>query len=42
MPCLKLQETLNHWGRISAGLAEPLRKRKSQEEILLEIEEESI
>jgi hypothetical protein len=30
---------LKHWGGISAGLAEPPRQRKSQEELLLEAEE---
>jgi len=30
---------LKHWGEISAGLAEPSRQRKRQEEILLECEE---
>jgi hypothetical protein len=30
---------LEHWERISAGLAEPPRQRKSQEELLLEAEE---
>jgi hypothetical protein len=30
---------LKHWGGISAGLAEPPRRRKSQEELLLEAEE---
>jgi hypothetical protein len=30
---------LKHWGKISDGLAEPPRRRKSQEELLLEAEE---
>jgi len=30
---------LKHWGGISAGLAEPPRRRKSQENLLLETEE---
>jgi len=30
---------LQQWGEISTGLAEPPRKRKSQEEILLDAEE---
>jgi len=30
---------LKHWGAISAGLAEPPRERKSQEEIFVESEE---
>jgi len=30
---------LKHWGGISAGLAEPPRRRKAQEDLLLEAEE---
>jgi hypothetical protein len=30
---------LKHWGGISAGLAESPRRRKSQEDLLLEAEE---
>jgi hypothetical protein len=30
---------LKHWAALSAGLAEPTRKRRSQEEILLEAAE---
>jgi hypothetical protein len=30
---------LKHWGGISAGLAEPPRRRKSQEDRLLEADE---
>jgi hypothetical protein len=30
---------LKHWEGISADLAEPLRRRKSQEDLLLEAEE---
>ena len=38
-PWLPLKQMLKHWGRISAALAEPPRRRKSQEDLLLEAEE---
>jgi len=38
-PWLPLKQMLKHWEGISAGLAEPPRRRKSQEELLLEAEE---
>ena len=40
MPWLPLQEALDEWAQISADLSEPRRKRASQEEILLDIEDE--
>ncbi len=42
MPWLSLQEVLDEWAQISADLREPLRKRASQEEILLDVEEEVV
>ena len=42
MPWLSLQEALDEWALISADLSEPRRRRASQEEILLEIEDEAI
>jgi hypothetical protein len=40
MPGLSLQATLDRWAQISVDLAEPLRKRPSQVEILTDAEEE--
>ena len=42
LPWLSLRETLDNWGQISSDLAEPSRKRRSQEEKLLETEEEGL
>ena len=39
MPWLSLQETLDEWAQISEDLSEPRRKRASQEEILLDLED---
>jgi hypothetical protein len=39
LPRLSLREMLRDWGAISAGLAESLRARKSQEEIFVGAEE---
>ena len=40
MPWLSLRETLDQWEQISADLAELPRKRKFQEEILLDLEDD--
>jgi hypothetical protein len=42
MPWLSLRETFDGWEQISADLSEPWRKRRSQEEILLDAEEDGL
>jgi hypothetical protein len=42
MPWLSLQEALDEWAQISADLSEPRRKRASQEETLLDVEDEAV
>jgi len=40
LPWLSLREALDQWEEISADLAERPRKRKRQEELLLDLEDE--
>ncbi len=42
MPWLSLLEALDEWTQISADLSEPRRKRASQEEILLDVEDNDV
>ncbi len=42
MPWLSLQEALHAWAQISTDLSEPRRKRASQEEILLDVEDDAV